>query len=138
MGMMIKRKWVVAVLICVLALVILFIIYQFGWRVLGFRGCTSPNPIVIKNVFAENDDLYIELENIDSFGSRYKGYVYEMEDSVLKLGVKFRYWERVLFHNKSDAFICIKNASDTDEIILTNGNTEKVYRLVDGEWIHES
>ena len=138
MGMMIKRKWVVAVLICILALVIIFIIYQFGWRVLGFRGCTSPNPIVIKSVFAKNDDLYIELENIDSFGSRYKGYVYEMEDSVLKLGVKFRYWERVLFHNKSEAVICIKNASDIDEIILTNGNTEKVYRLVDGEWIHES
>lgn len=137
MEKMIKHKWAVAVLICVLALVIIFIIYQFGWRVLGFNGCTSPNPIIIKEASVENNDLYIELENIDSFGSRYKGYVYEIEDSVLKLGVKFRYWERVILPNNSEAVICIKNAGDIDEIILTNGNKEKVYRLEDGKWINE-
>ena len=134
MEKLIKHKWVAAIIICIFILAIIFIIYQFGWRLLGFKGCISPNPIAIKRVLTENNSLYIELENIDSFGSRYKGYIYEIEDSVLKLGVKFRYWERMLLSNNSEAVICIENAGDIEEIVLTNGSEEKVYRLADGKW----
>ncbi len=134
MEKLIKHKWVAAIIICIFILAIIFIIYQFGWRLLGFKGCTSPNPIAIKRVLTENNSLYIELENIDSFGSRYKGYIYEIEDSVLKLGVKFRYWERVLLSNNSKAVIYIENAGDIKEIVLTNGSEEKVYPLADGKW----
>lgn len=79
-----KKKYIVLISFCSVA--ILFIIARYGWRISGFRACSSPYSV---HVTVSDSMVNVNGYTVDPFG-HYIGYVYKIDDDKLYVGAKER------------------------------------------------
>ena len=119
------RKIIIAVLIffCIYSLVFLWA--RYGWRLWGFEMCTYPSGIYVSEIVVNKDHIAIKGSTTYS-GDRFVGYVYNIVDRKLYLGLKYNLFFGIWDGNAS---FDVKIPCDTEavnEVYLTNGVERKL------------
>jgi hypothetical protein len=117
------------VLICVNS--IIFLWARHGWRLWGFKDCGYPSGIYIKELIVNEDHILIKGSTGASAGA-YVGYITEISDRKLYIGLKYNVLFGFLKQNGSFDYKIPFDRQRIDEIYLAN-EIEK--RLI---WLDET
>lgn len=97
---------------------------RYGWKLVGFDLCESPDVLLAENVFVTEDRVYISGTTASS-ASAYVGFTYKFVDNTLYLGIK----QNLLFgfdvRNGSYSFRIEGDFEDIESVCLVGGDKEK-------------
>ena len=114
---------VILSILLILQLVI-FLTARYGWKLLGFDMCESPNVLCVETVYVTDEKVNI-VGNTSSSATSYIGYTYEIKDNVLYLGIK----QNLLFgfnnRNGGYSFVIEDDFKNIESIQLINKKEEK-------------
>ena len=118
------KKRLIILTSIILVVVLIVMSYIFGWRLFGFKYCYNPNYIEISDFKKTDEKISIKgYLSMDS-ASTFQDYCYEIEENVLKIGLKYD-----LFFGKTSEFdITIDAQGKTiNRVVLVDGkNNQKV------------
>lgn len=122
------RKFVRNVMIIVVALIAIFLLGRFGWKLGGFRACQSAG---IESVEVSEDAVHIIGFYPGSFPEGFCGYYAKEQDGKLYVGFKFS--AIFGFFETGDFDITIPVKGDIQEVIVkTNNNENSVWTAENG------
>lgn len=119
------KKFFKTVATVFVAIVLIFVLPRYGWRIFGFSRCDFPNALYAQTVSVENGLVRIKGGTVSS-ASAYVGHIYSVEDSNLYVGVKHNLL--LGFINRLGDFnITISvNAANIKNVYFKGGGNEKL------------
>ncbi|MBR0600175.1 hypothetical protein [Sinanaerobacter chloroacetimidivorans] len=121
----IVRKIIIFVLILFCISSTIFLWARYGWRFWDFKMCTYPSGIYVSDVIVNEDHIAVRGSTTYS-GDRFVGYVYDIADRKLYIGLKYNLFFGIW---DGDASFDIKIPCDTetiDEVYLSNDVEKKL------------
>ena len=122
-----KKIFKIVVIILSILLILqlaIFLTARYGWKILGFDMCESPNVLCVETVYVTDETVHI-IGNTSSSATAYIGYTYEIKDNVLYLGIK----QNLLFgfNNRNDrySFVIEDDFKNIESIQLINKKDKK-------------
>ena len=116
----IKIAFIIIITIC-FSIFIIYIIYNHLWRIEGFKNCVNPNNYTVLKYDITDNEFSMIVEKGDMYNTKILGYLYEYENNILKIGIKY-YSGYIALFDKSYAFDKITIpliSSDINEVILS-------------------
>ena len=108
------------------ALIAIYFIPHYGWRLYGFKYCSNPSMVVIRSITINNNENFVNIiGDTSSSLDAYVGKIYKKDDDTLYIGIKYN---SLFGFFKRDGSFDTKieiNTSDIEKIIITNNQENK-------------
>ena len=114
----------IIILIFIVLQFVLFCIGKFGWKIFGFDMCEDPNTLLIESVSVTDEKIDIAGHTFNSACS-YVGYIYEIKDNVLYIGIKQNLLLGFTERNGGYSFSINGDFKTIDSVYLVNKMEEK-------------
>lgn len=118
---MLKSKKKLLLILCITIMVIAcgILLFKFGWRLMGLRGCDRPSSLLMTAVFEDNT-VKVTGDTVNSaFG--FDGYVTRVKDDTLYVGCKTRFF----WATGGPMPYEIPVDDSIKKVVLSNGDHEK-------------
>lgn len=131
-------KWLLVILIILLALLTLFLVLKHGWRS-SIRFCTDPQDVWIRGAEMQDGEIHLKGNIMSSFEA-YDGYITRYDGDVMYIGVKFR----VFLYDPGNTMnfdISVPVDRPVSKIVLaggTEGEQKELYPILEDEPVPEA
>lgn len=100
-----------------------YLIYGWGWKLIGFKYCTDPNTLFVEDIKVSTDKVSLAGTTVSS-ADGYVGYKYKKEGDKLYIGLKYD----ILALTRQGSFdLSIDiDTQDIDQIYLLGGKEREL------------